>query len=333
MASRTGMVVGDSLNILRPPPKPTYNFTPQSAYSASIPQTADDYDSIMGKYRDLYSSAMRPQGSQDIGMLRNKYQNLLSSPGYQYQSYTPEKLAYKPTGDVTSAMSQLKELGETGGYSLADQAAIRERGISPIRSIYANAQRNMNRQKNLQGGYAPGFGAAATRMAREQSELIANQVTNVNAQLAEAIARGKLTAAPQYANLASTESGRGFDADRLNVTNSANAAQMNAQGQLQAATLRSQEIQQALAGLQSLQDSDRRGQSEALAAVEGMRGLYGTTPALAATFGAQTANPNLTSLPSRPVTGPSMTPARPTYAQPTPLQRLGDGVRAGVRRY
>lgn len=144
-------------------------FTPQKAYPASIEQGARDYDSIMGAYK-----------------------NILNTP-------------YQSSPDVTSAMSGLKGLAETGGLSLADQAAIRERGISPVRAVYANAMRNLDRQRALQGGYSPNYTAATAKMSRDLSDEIANQTTNVNAQLAQMIQQGKLQAAPQYAQFASQE--------------------------------------------------------------------------------------------------------------------------------
>src|SRR5439155_1590310 len=110
-------------------------------------------------------------------------------------------------------------------------ADIRARGISPIRAIYANAQRNMDRQRALSGGYSPNYNAASTKMAREQSSIISDKVTDVNAQLAQAIAANKLQAAPAYSSAAAGE-----DTRRLGV-NETNAAAINEANRLNAAAV------------------------------------------------------------------------------------------------
>lgn len=77
------------------------------------------------------------------------------------------------------------EFAKTGGYSPEDMANIRARGISPMRTAYANAQRELQRQRGLQGGYSPNAIAAQVKMAREQGQGMADASTNVEAMLAE----------------------------------------------------------------------------------------------------------------------------------------------------
>lgn len=123
-------------------------------------------------------------------------------------------------------MQNFGELAATGGYSEADKSNIRERGISPIRSIYASANRDVDRQKAIQGGYSPNYGAVKAKMARDLSSQIGDQVTNVNATLAQNIAQNRIGLAPSYA-------------------------------------------------------------AQSFAPLQGQASLYGTTPALASTFGNQ----------------------------------------------
>jgi len=85
-----------------------------------------------------------------------------------------------------------QQFAQTGGFSPNDLANIRARAVSPVRAVYANAQRNVNRQVGLQGGYAPGGGALRARMAREQGQETADAGTNAEAGIAEMVQKGKL---------------------------------------------------------------------------------------------------------------------------------------------
>ena len=90
------------------------------------------------------------------------------------------------------AFAGFKGFSETGGFSPGDLANIRARAVSPVRAVYANAQRNVNRQKGLQGGYAPGAGALQSRMAREQGQETADAGINAEAGISEMVQKGKL---------------------------------------------------------------------------------------------------------------------------------------------
>lgn len=96
---------------------------------------------------------------------------------------------YGPYDQVLSGYSQF---AETGGFSPDDLANIRARSVSPIRATYANAEREVNRQKALQGGYSPGFNVLKARMAREQGQAGAEATTNAEAGIAEMVQQGKL---------------------------------------------------------------------------------------------------------------------------------------------
>lgn len=100
--------------------------------------------------------------------------------------------ADKAEGDYSGIMDRYKEFADTGGYSPDDIANMRSRAISPTRAVYSNAQRNVNRQRALQGGYSPGQGVLQARMAREQSQGMSDASTNVEAQLAQMKQQGRL---------------------------------------------------------------------------------------------------------------------------------------------
>lgn len=59
--------------------------------------------------------------------------------------------------------------GITGGLSV-NENALRERAIAPTRGLFEAGKRNLERQKALQGGYAPGYGAQMLALSRGQSQ-------------------------------------------------------------------------------------------------------------------------------------------------------------------
>lgn len=217
-------------------------------FNAGVDQNAEDYDSIMGGYKQLLE---RNKTALDPNSLKK---------------YNPTTYDYKESADTRSSLNNLGELSKTGGYSEADIANLRARGISPIRAIYANAQRNLARGKALQGGYSPNAAAAGTRMAREQSDLISGAVQNVNAGIAQNQASNRLQAAPAYAGAAAHDQDTRNTFGRGNVDILNDAAKFNVGNEVDFNKL--------------------RGASD-LGALQGMTSLYGTTPALANTFGNQ----------------------------------------------
>lgn len=232
-----------------------------NAYRSAIPTQAGNYDEIMQGYRNILG-----QGNGESDALMQQYKSLLQGMG-EYKDVN-----YQESGEQKEAFKQLRNLVETGGLSEAERGDLRARGVSPIRAVYANMEREMGRNRSLSGGYSPSFNAAAARMAREGSESIAGAVTNVNAKIAEMVQQGKLTAAPQFANLANSKT-QGMN--QVSLANARNKIDFSAnKGNL-------------LQGMGSLLNNKNNPQLQAL---QGMTSLYGTTPALVNTFGSQVAN-------------------------------------------
>lgn len=96
------------------------------------------------------------------------------------------------SGRYGNLLNQWQGFANTGGYSEGDKANIRARAVSPIRSIYSSARRELDRGRALQGGYAPGLATAYGRLAREQGQLASDATTNAEAAIAEMVQRGKL---------------------------------------------------------------------------------------------------------------------------------------------
>lgn len=203
------------------------------AYGSSVDRADKDYDRIMTGYQDL--------------ALKNKF--------------TP--ISYASSPDIQSALASLKNFSTTGGYSDSDIFNIRERDISPIRSIYASAKQNLDRQRIISGGYSPGYAAAIAKMARESSAQIGDITTKVNANLAENIASNKLAGSQAFGSLGSSEAGRTLDTSKFNESEQDNYLNRD------------------------------------LSILDAQRGLYGTTPALANMFGQQVLSANQQSEQSR----------------------------------
>lgn len=194
------------------------------------------------------------QAGQDYDDLMSRYRDFLGlskNSGNMLRSQYEGLLKEKEDPRLTRALNDFGVLSRTGGYSEGDKADIRERGISPIRAVYSNAMQNVTRQKAIQGGYSPNYAASMAKMSRELSQNLSDATTNVNAGIAQNVAQNKLSATPQYAGLLQQQQQGKF--------NSLNALQ-------------------ALYGMQGNQQ---------LAALGGMRDVYGTTPANPALYGQQ----------------------------------------------
>jgi hypothetical protein len=218
----------------------------QSAYTnagTAVRKQAGDYDDIMGKYRDIYAS-IPSQGSTGGAHLTQNY----TIPTYQ------------TTADYTRAIGNARNTADRGLYSDEDQANIRERGISPIRSVYANAQRNVNRQRSLQGGYSPNYAAVSAKMAREMSSQLSDATTRVNAQLAQDIASQRANAQSEYLGASKGEQG---ERNQFAL----NAAEMG--------------NRYGLADVERQQRDYWKPTEMKLSAASGMNNTYGTTPAFA----------------------------------------------------
>lgn len=227
------------------PTTPQFEFGSPNTFSTAVNTQAGDYDKIMDSYKQL--------GARQT----------------TFNPLTPHlPPGYTQSADTASAIGSLKDLTDTGGYTQAGIADLRARGIAPIRSIYSSAQRNMERQKSLSGGYAPGFGASQSKLAREQADIIGKTTTDVNANIAENVARNRLQAAPQLAGATQNEDRARMAREEANanIINEINKVNESIRLQVQAAN-----------------------NQNLLSSAEGMKSLYGTTPALAQMFGQQVA--------------------------------------------
>lgn len=233
-------------------------FTPisqgfQNAYQNALGQQTGDYSNIMKGYQDFTAGLGGPTqfSAQNVSAER---------PAELTQAY----------GYLNEAAPGYRTFAETGGYSPTDIQELRARGVSPIRSAYGNTMMEMNRARALGGaGGAPNYIAAASKAQRELPGQMAEATTGVNAKLAEDIRTGKLAGLAGITGIGSTMGGLSSDeASRM-----LQAAIANQSAGLQAQNLSEQ-------SLQNLRNAQLQG-------LGGQTSLYGTTPAMAATFGNQ----------------------------------------------
>jgi hypothetical protein len=198
-----------------------------------------------------FGNAME-QGQQDYGSIMGGLQGLAGGGG----NISAGRVGYSdPFG---TSYDKFKQFSDTGGYSANDIADLRARGVAPIRAAYANAGREVGRQRALQGGYSPNATATLAKMAREQSQGGADALQNVNAGIVN----------QRNANqLSGIQGMTGIDTSRLNAE--LDASKSNAQYGLQA---------------------DAYNQGNMLDAYKTMGSLYGTTPGMANMFGTQLGN-------------------------------------------
>lgn len=309
-------------NLLNPSAQPFSPLTRQyNLYNTAVEQQAGDYGNIMKQYQDL---ARQSSGSpiQQISPQTYVPQQMRAPENITPKTYTPasysaQSYTYKPSADVTASLGNLKGLSETGGYSPQDIADLRARGVSPIRAVYANAQRGVDRQRALSGGYSPNYNAVSAKMARELSDQIADAIQNVNAGIAQNVAGNKLSAAPQYASAAAGQSGL---ENQIGMGNTAaqnqarmlNAGAINEAGQFNTGANNNAQLQnianQLLVSQFNTGSTNQanqfnleqpykagqfnlaargQGQDQLLRAIQGQQSLYGTTPAMSALFGGQ----------------------------------------------
>lgn len=210
-------------------------------YGRGAESNYGDYNDIMNRFR---------------GVADGGYDN-----GEASASWGPSKISYS---DPFKSYGGYEEFSKTGGYSGADIANMRSRGVSPIRAAYANAGREIGRQRSLQGGYSPNAVAAQAKMAREQGQAAADATQNVEAGLAEARNRGRLAGLGGMSGIETSRLGADLDVAKFNANAQMQADQWNAaQANSRAA----------------------EGRGARLGALNGMVQMYGTTPGMASTFG------------------------------------------------
>lgn len=97
--------------------------------------------------------------------------------------------AIKNYGEI---LNRYREFADTGGYSPEGRDAIRSRALSPVRAVYSDVNRDIDRSRSLTGDYAPGYAATKAKVGREQAYATADATTNVEGMLQQMIQQGRL---------------------------------------------------------------------------------------------------------------------------------------------
>jgi hypothetical protein len=138
-------------------------------------------------------SRVRNRIDQQGGLAQNHLDNLRNDmiiPQAQSMWNNYQNAADLGFKDYGNLMSGYENFQKTGGYSPQDIGMIRQRMTSPIRSIYANANREVDRGKAL-SGYSPNFNATKAKMAREASYAMGDATNNAEASIAQLVNQGK----------------------------------------------------------------------------------------------------------------------------------------------
>ena len=217
-----------------------------------------DYTDVMNQYRGIASGGGSASGGGGGG-------GYGGGGGFQ-----AAHIGYK---DPFNSYAGFQDFSTTGGYSRNDIANMRSRGVSPIRAAYANAEREMSRQRSLQGGYSPNAFANLTKMAREQSQGAADATQAVEAGLAEARNKGRLSGLAGMSDIEKQRLAADLDVSKFNAN-----ADMSA-GASQSAAASSNADRAMAADAASMNDRFR--------ALSGMTTMYGATPGMSQLFGNQ----------------------------------------------
>ncbi len=153
-----------------------------------------------------------------------------------------------------------KEFANTGGFSGADQANFRARGLSGVPSLYEGMRRDLGNRMAVSGGYGPGFDYAGSQLARDRARSIADTNLGVETNLANMIREGRKWGA---------SSGSGAEQNILD-------RQMQATGQASnlAQSIASQRAAAAAASRSGSQE-DFRNRMAILGELRGLRGETG----------------------------------------------------------
>jgi hypothetical protein len=211
-----------------------------------------NYTDLMNNYRSIYSGGGNTAGGGggDGG----------GGGGGGYNAYTvnPERVSAQQASVERAAAARklgplervqqsnpfqsyagYQNFSQTGGYSPQDIANMRARGMSPIRTAYGNAERNIAQQRSLQGGYSPNAIAAQVKMAREQGQGMADAAQNVEAGIAQNRATNRLAGLGGMSNIEQAQlnaqmqgdifnAGQANQGQQFDITNEMNTNQFNA---------------------------------------------------------------------------------------------------------
>lgn len=94
--------------------------------------------------------------------------------------------------NLNPASSGYQNFAATGGITPQQQQLTRVQAQQGVAGLYDSMKQNLDRQKAIQGGYSPGFGANEAQLARQGSASASNAVNSADLGLLQQIQQGKL---------------------------------------------------------------------------------------------------------------------------------------------
>jgi len=177
-------------------------------YGRATEANYGDYTDVMNNYRDIASGGAGSYADIAGGGGGG------GGGGYSAFTVSPGRAGY---ADPFKSYGGYEEFSKTGGFSEGDIANMRARGVAPVRAAYANAEREVGRQRSLQGGYAPNAIAAQVKMAREQGQGMADAMQGVEAGLAQQRQQGRLAGLGGMSNIEGQRLGADVDISKFNT--------------------------------------------------------------------------------------------------------------------
>jgi hypothetical protein len=237
-----------------------------------------DYTDIMNNYRDIASGGA------------GSYADVLGGGGggggggFSAFTVSPGRAGYS---DPFKSYGGFEEFSRTGGFSEGDIANMRARGVSPVRAAYANAEREIGRQRALQGGYAPNAIAAQVKMAREQGQSAADAIQNVEAGIAQQRQQGRLAGLGGMSNIEGQRLSADVDVSKFNTGLDYQGQVYNADAAARAQAANASAGESAANRALQARGADM---DDRFRALSGMTNMYGTTPGMSNMYGNQVLN-------------------------------------------
>lgn len=117
------------------------------------------------------------------------------------QDFGPGNTGGGYLGGLQGALGGYADFARTGGFSPQDIANIRARANAPIKALYSLGRDELERHKNISGGYMPNYAPALANMNRNMNYAMGDVSLNTEAMLAEQIRSGRLAGLGGQANL------------------------------------------------------------------------------------------------------------------------------------
>lgn len=166
----------------------------------------------MNRTQDLYGGMYNNWQNATGNNLANYDEIMNNYRNFQNQA-SQFNLNPADRANVQGAMSRYQNFADTGGFTPQNIQDIRARAIAPTRAAYQQGINQVNRSQALSG--ASNAPAAIARMSREQAQGASDASVNANASIAQAIQQGKLAGTQGLAATSLAEQNAQLMADQI----------------------------------------------------------------------------------------------------------------------